>query len=308
MCTSITYYTNKHHLFGRNLDLEVPILIDGKVTVIPKNYEFTFRHVRPIHTQYAMIGMAKVVDDFPLYFDAINEVGLGVAGLNFPENAVYNSYRPNRPNIAAFELIPWILCQFRTVDEVRAKCSNMNIIDTPFSDTIATTPLHWMVADKEKSIVIEQTYTGLHIYDNPVGVLTNNPPFDTQLFNLSNYMGISSEQIHNEFSDKINLRPYSFGMGGIGMPGDLSSMSRFVRASFVRLHSISDGTLNQDISQFFHILRSVEQPRGCVHVKDNEYEITQYMSCGDLDNGVYYYQTYDDLHTIHAFDLHKADL
>ncbi|NEU49214.1 linear amide C-N hydrolase, partial [Enterococcus faecium] len=157
-----------------------------------------------------------------------------------------------------------------------------------YSDELPLSPLHWLLADKEKSIVIESMKDGLHIYDNPVGVLTNNPSFDYQLFNLNNYRVLSSETPKNNFSNQISLNAYSRGMGGIGLPGDLSSVSRFVKATFTKLNSVSGDSESESISQFFHILGSVEQQKGLCDVGDGKYEYTIYSSCCNVDKGIYY--------------------
>ena len=306
MCTAISYHTN-NHLFVRNLDLEFSY--DETVTITPREYELKFRHDKHISNHYAIIGMAYVVDDYPLYYDAMNEYGLGMAGLNFPNNAKY--YEPSKKfnhNITSFEFIPWILSQCKTVDEAHQKLmTHIAITDDKFCNKLPPSPLHWMITDKEKSIVVEHTKDGLHVYDNPVGVMTNNPTFDKQLFNLNNYSKLSVEPVTDTFAKDLELDLYSRGMGAIGLPGDLSSMSRFVRATFVKLNSLSDGTKFGDISQFFHILKSVEQQRGCVHIKDDKYEITIYSSCCNLDTGVYYYTTYDN-HRIQAINMFKENL
>ena len=148
---------------------------------------------------------------------------------------------------------------------------------------------------------------GLHIYDNPVGVLTNNPPFDMQMFALNNYAGLSSRQPDNTFADKLKLNAYSRGMGAMGLPGDLSSQSRFVRVAFTKLNAMSSDTEEESVSQFFHILGSVEQQRGCCEVSDGKYEITIYTSCCNAAKGIYYYTTYDN-HQITAVDMHKENL
>ena len=148
---------------------------------------------------------------------------------------------------------------------------------------------------------------GIHVYANPAGVLTNNPPFDEQLFQLNNYMHLSPKAPTNHFSDKVHLQAYSCGMGALGLPGDLSSQSRFVRAAFVKLNSISDATESKSVSQFFHILGSVDQPRGCCEVGDGKFETTVYTSCCNTDKGIYYYTTYDN-HQITAVNMHKEKL
>lgn len=304
MCTAVTYYS-KDHYFGRNLDLEFSY--HETVTVAPRKYVFPFRHLEPMKEHYAIIGMAYVVDDYPLFYDAINEAGLGMAGLNFPVNADYKEWKDGADNVTPFEFIPWILGQCANVPEAKERLGNLNLLNENFSEALPLSPLHWMIADKECSIVVEQTADGLHVYDNPVGVMTNNPTFDMQLFGLNNYMGLSAEPAENSFAPGVALQQYSRGMGAIGLPGDLSSASRFVRAAFTRMHAISGESEKESVSQFFHILSSVEQQRGCVHLGEDKYEITIYSSCGNLDKGLYYYNTYEN-HQITVVDMHKEDL
>ena len=131
---------------------------------------------------------------------------------------------------------------------------HINLCNIPFSKQFPLSPLHWLIADRNGSIVVESMQSGLHIHENPVGVLTNNPPFDWHMMNLNNYMHLSTAAPENRFSDQITLKPYSLGMGGIGLPGDLSSPSRFVRAAFTRMNALSDDTEAASVSQFFHIL------------------------------------------------------
>ncbi len=304
MCTALTYKT-KDHYFGRNLDLEYSY--HETVTITPRAFPFAFRKVNTLSTHYAIIGMAYVVDDYPLYYDATNEAGLSMAGLNFPDNAHYPDFRPDKDNIAPFEFIPWILGQCGTVADARFLLSRINLINVNFSSTLPLSPLHWIIADKNESIVVESMKKGLIISENPVGILTNNPPFDYQLFQLNNYMSLSAGQAQNHFSDKLSLRPYSRGMGALGLPGDLSSQSRFIRAAFAKCNSLSGDSEAESISQFFHILTSVEQQRGLVHMGEDAYEITLYSSCCNTDKGIYYYTTYDN-RQITAVDMHKENL
>ncbi len=304
MCTAITYKTNDHY-FGRNLDLEYSY--KETVTITPRNYEFRFRKVDDIKSHYAMIGMAYVQDEYPLYYDAVNEKGLGMAGLNFPGNAFYNELREDKDNVAPFEFIPYILSSCVTIEEAKEKLKNINLANINYSDNLPVSPLHWIIADKEKSITVESTKDGLKIYDNPVGVLTNNPTFNIHMFNLNNYMNLSVEQAVNNFSKDLQLEPYSRGMGAMGLPGDLSSASRFVKAVFTKINSKSGESESESISQFFHILGSVYQQRGCVHMGNNQYEITIYSSCINQDKGIYYYTTYENSQ-ITGIDMYKEDL
>ncbi|MDD6244779.1 MAG: choloylglycine hydrolase [bacterium] len=304
MCTAATYKT-KDFYFGRTLDYEYSY--KEEVTITPRNYEFKFRNVNNLTSHYAIIGMAFISDNYPLYYDAVNEKGLAIAGLNFVGNAYYNERQLNKENIAQFELIPYLLGSCSSVKEVKKLLEKINITNEPFSEELPLAQLHWIISDKEDCITLESVKEGLKIYDNPVGVLTNNPTFDKQLFNLNNYSGLSPKNKENTFNNKLNFDTYSRGLGALGLPGDLSSMSRFVRVAFVKMNSLSEENEIASVSQFFHILNSVDQQRGCCDLGNNKFEITIYTSCCNTDKGIYYYTTYNN-HQITAVDMHKEDL
>ena len=174
---------------GRTLDYEFSY--GDQITVTPRNYPFSFLHMPSLSHHYAMIGMACVMDDYPLYYEAFNEKGLGIAGLNFVGNAVYFDPKPEKDNIAQFELIPWILGTCASLAEAKESLSRINLISTPFKKNLPLAQLHWIIADASGAITVESTADGLHVYDNPVGVLTNNPPFPMQMFSLNNYLHLS---------------------------------------------------------------------------------------------------------------------
>ena len=304
MCTAATYKT-KDHYFGRNLDLEYSY--NESVTVTPRNFVLNFKKVPALEKHYAMIGMAAVMNSYPLYYEATNEKGLSMAGLNFPGNADYKPEAEGKDNVTPFEFIPWILGQCADVSEARVLLERINLVDICFSPELPLATLHWIISDREESITVESVKDGLKVYDNPVGVLTNNPTFDYHMTNLCNYMSLSSEAPVNSFSDKVKLETYSRGMGAMGLPGDLSSASRFVKAAFTKLNSLSGDSESASISQFFHILGSVAQQRGCVHMGDGKYEITIYSSCCNTDKGIYYYTTYENSQ-ITGIDMHHENL
>lgn len=305
MCTAATYQT-KDFYFGRTLDYEFSY--GDEITVTPRNYPFTFRDSgEMLDNHYALIGMAHVAGNYPLYYDAINEKGLGMAGLNFVGNAVYREKAEDKSNVAQFEFIPWVLAKCADLEEAKKLLSNVNITNTQFSRQLPTAQLHWIIADKSGCIVVESVEEGVKIYDNPVGVLTNNPPFPEQMFRLNDFMHLSPKSPENRFSKDLRLRTYSRGMGAMGLPGDLSSQSRFVKVAFTKMNSVSGDSESESISQFFHILGSVDQQRGCCDVGDKEYEITLYTSCCNADKGIYYYTTYEN-HQISAVDMNRENL
>lgn len=304
MCTAVSFLCGDHY-FGRNLDLEYSY--DETVSITPRNYPLRFRGGVTLENHYALIGVAHVEEGYPLYYDAVNEKGLGMAGLNFPFSTDYKQSAAGKDNIAPFELIPWVLGRCANVSEARCLLERTNVIREPFSDRFPLTPLHWMVADRRGSLAVECTREGLRIYDDPVGVLTNEPPFRVQMWNLCNYLGLSSQPAVNRFAPEVDLRAISRGMGAMGLPGDLSSQSRFVRAAFVRCNSVCGESEGERVGQFFHILGSVVQQRGCVRVEEGRSVITVYSSCCNTDKGLYYYRTYGGSHT-HTVALHRENL
>lgn len=251
--------------------------------------------------------MAHAAGGYPLYYDAVNEKGLGMAGLNFVGNAKYAQPREGMRNVAQFEFIPWILSQCAELSQARELISGMNLTGTPFSEQLPAAQLHWIIADRSGCIVVESTEKGLQIHENKAGVLTNNPPFEQQMAMLNNYMGLSPRDPQNTFAEGLELTRYSRGMGAVGLPGDLSSASRFARVAFTRNNSRSGSSEAESVGQFFHILGSVEQTRGCCEVAPGKFEITIYTSCWNAQTGVYYYTTYLN-RRISAVDMHRADL
>lgn len=298
MCTAIALAG----LFGRNLDLEYGY--GERVVITPRNFPLTFRKCQTISRHYAMIGMAAVEAGFPLYFDAANEKGLCMAGLDFPDNAYYPPVCENENQIAPFELIPWILGQCGSASEAAALINTTHLADICFSDELPQAPLHWIIADRKESFVLEPMKDGLKVYENPVGVLCNNPPFPYHLQHLAGFQHLSAGDQDCCF-EGLNLNPYGGGMGAIGLPGDFSSPSRFVKAAFVKLHS--RGNDESGVTQFFHLLDTVAMPRGSVRVRGGQDEITRYSCCCDMKDGSYYFTTYDN-RRIQAVYLTRCDL
>lgn len=304
MCTAATYKTRDFY-FGRTLDYEFSY--GEEVTVTPRNYPFHFREMGEKNHHYAIIGMAHVEDGYPLYYDGVNEKGLGMAGLNFVGNACWYPSVKDKENIAVFELIPWILGSCATVKECRERLARLNLTGETFNARLPVAQLHWIIADREEAITMEAVAEGIRIYDNPAGVLANNPVFPEQMFQLNNYMHLSAKNPENHFSKKLPLAVYSRGMGALGLPGDLSSQSRFVRAAFVKLNSVSGDSEEESVGQFFHILGAVEQQKGCCQLENGAYERTIYTGCCNGDRGIYYYTTYGN-RQITGVDMHREDL
>ncbi len=305
MCTAISFHSNDHY-FGRNLDVERDY--GQRVVITPKNYTIPMQCLPAFKTEYALIGMAVVAEEFPLYFEATNDAGLSIAGLNFPANAVYHDVVENKSNITPFELPLWIAGQCKNVRHARTLLADCNVVNISFSNSLPLSPLHWLIADKNECIVVESTNDGLKIYDNPYGVLTNNPTFDWHMMNMNNYL-----HLHNAGStDAQNngtSHNYSLGLGALGLPGDFSSASRFVKAAFVKNNSVKSEDETENVCQFFHILASVAMPKGCVKMPNGEYEFTLYSCCCNTDKGIFYYNTYYDstIRSVNMNDYNSTD-
>lgn len=286
MCTSISY----KNFYGRNLDLEYE-LNSSKLIITPKNYSLYLKASnKKISIKYSLIGIGMVINDYPLFYDAMNDQGLYMAGLNFENFAKYFPIQKNKNNITPFEFIPYILGTCSNMNEVKSVLKNINLINVPFNNDLNLSPLHWMISDRNSSIVVEQVAEGLRVYDNEVGVLTNNPEFSFQLMNLNNFINISPKNPNNNLNYK--LKKLSNGLGTNGLPGGFSSVDRFIRAAYIKLTSVSKKEKNGDITQFFHILNSVNQTRGSVLGHDERYEITIYSNCYSPDNLTMYFKTY----------------
>lgn len=288
MCTAASF-KNKNTYFGRTLDYEFSY--GEKVTITPRNYPFEFRHLGLNNNHYAIIGMAHIYNDYPMYYDAMNEYGLGMAGLNFVGNAKYNEVIEGKENVAQFEFISFILSTCKNVLEAKNKIKEINLVKTPYNEYYPAAKLHWILRDTNDCIVVEAMEDGIHIYDNKTGSLTNNPPFNYQLENLKNYVSLNNDEPNKSFS--FNEAFYSRGMGSVGLPGDLTSQGRFVRVVYTAHFSVASPDENSSVNQFFHILESAWQTRGLCKIND-KYEITIYASCMNLNEGIYYYKTYDN--------------
>ncbi|MEY8308276.1 choloylglycine hydrolase [Erysipelotrichaceae bacterium 51-3] len=311
MCTGILYRNGAFSYFGRNLDLQYQLA--NNVTVCPRNFVLNYHHLPPMKEHSAIVGMAITGYGYPLFFDGVNEYGVAAASLNFPGYGQYSTtLEEGKKNITSFEIIPYLLCTCKNLDEVKAELSQINLVADDFNEQIKSVPLHWIVADHDGSIVFEQTPTGLHVYDNPLNTLANAPDFPAQMVNFANYMNLSAEYPVNRIAPKLNVPVYSSGMGTDGLPGGLDSMSRFVRAAFMNNNSHAEETDEATLTQFFHILQTVQQIDGANKEKDGFYEITNYTSGFNLDTMDFYWTTYNNqqiqaLHT-KALDLDQSDL
>ena len=284
MCTAL-HLCDGCHLFGRTLDFAHSFGEQGVIT--PRGYNLPFAD--PI--AYSIIGIGRVEDKTPLYFDAMNECGLAIAALHFPRSAVYRPPVEGMYNLPSYALMGWVLGHCATLTEAVAALGRVNVTGESISRDLPATPLHWMLADRSGAAVIESVASGLRIYENPYGVLTNEPTFPHQLTRLCDYAHLCASMPVNRLAPHLPLVPCSGGTSALGLPGDFSSPSRFVRAFYAKEQSRADAGAEEQVRRFFHVMHTVQVPRGCAVSPEGEAR-TLYTSCADTDSLTYYVTTY----------------
>lgn len=281
MCTSIAM-RNESLLFGRNMDIDYSF--DERVILTPRGFPLSFKTTEPLERHCAFLGMGTTADNFPLYAEGMNENGLCAAALKFAGYAYYSDQKTaGKINLAPYEIIPYILGKCRNLNEVRTILSEINLINIPFSKNLPLSPLHFHIADNSGSLVLESTEEGVKIYENTADILTNSPPFPFHLKNISQY-----KHLTNTFPN-TKPEPFGLGFGAIGLPGDFSPASRFIKADFLLSHA-----KRRDVTSLFHILEAVSISEGAVLTPENKPHITTYSCCMDAKTKTYYYRTYEN--------------
>lgn len=294
MCTSVRFSDAEGNMyFGRNLDWNCDY--GEEVIITPKNYKRTYAFEGEGSAVGDIIGVAIVVNDMPLYFDAANDQGLAIAGLNFPGFAQYEE-KPveGKTNLAAYEFPLWVTSNFTTVDEVEEALKNVAIVAKQVNDVYPVALLHYIIADKTRSIVVEYMADGMHVYHDEVDCLTNQPTFAWQQENLRNYISLTSEFPATVSWDKIDLAPYGSGSGMRGMPGDFYSPSRFVRAAFFNSHYPEQKGEKDNVTRLFKTLQGSAMIKGGAQMSDGTYEYTMYTGGYSQATKTYYFSTYDN--------------
>lgn len=309
MCTALTL-TSKDgfHFFGRNMDIEYSF--NQSVMFVPRNFTWENNVSGESNTtKYALLGMGTLVNNHPLLADGMNEKGLACAGLNFLGFAHYEDHSiDGKVNLAPYNLILWILSNFESVSEVKSAIEEVNLVNKAFNSSLPVPTLHWMIYDKnDEAIVVEITAERFAVLDNKIGVLTNQPTFDWHIINLNQYMALSPTQPEVTTWYKQQLEPIGSGLGLKGLPGDFYPSSRFVRSAFLKSHAAFLDTKESTISEFFHILNNVAPIGGSVITKDGKNFVSLYSSCMCLEDGVYYYTTYNN-NQINAIDMFHENL
>ncbi|MCC3296898.1 choloylglycine hydrolase [Arthrobacter caoxuetaonis] len=294
MCTGIRFSDNSGNLYlARNLDWTFGY--GERVVLTPTGYATRSPFGAVPEIRHAVIGMGIVEEDTPLYFDCGNDAGLAVAGLNFPGYADYATEAvEGAVNVAAFEFPLWVASQFASVDEVEAALGSVVIVDRPINEKYPSSLLHWIIGDAKRAIVVEYTSDGMHVFDDDVDVLANQPGFSWHHENLRNYLNASPDYPGKVVLAGADLVPFGSGSLMRGIPGDYYSPSRFVRAAYVNAHYPQKSTEEENVSRAFHTLQQVAMVEGSAAMDSGQFEKTVYTGLFSARTKSYYWNTYED--------------
>ncbi len=307
MCSGIRFTDNAQNMyFARNLDWSVGY--GQKVVVTPRGYAQPYAFGEKEQNHYAVIGPCIVINDVPLYFDCANEEGLAIAGLNFPGYCQFEEGPvEGKVNLAAYEFPLWVARNFKTVDEVEAALANIAIVAKPVNDQFPVALLHYLIGDKERSIVVEYMADGMHIHHDDIDVLTNQPTFDWHVEHLRSYMNLTPEYTASVTWGKQELMPYGSGGGLVGLPGSTYSPDRFVRVAYINSHYPQKTGEADNVSRMFHTLAGVAMVEGEAKMDNGDFEKTVYTGGISMATKTYYMSTYEDP-AVKAYPMSDADL
>ena len=313
MCTGVRFIDNDGGMyFGRNLDWSVPY--GQKVVITPRGYKYNSAFLGEMNMKGgAIIGMAIVAENTPLYFDCANESGLAIAGLNFPGYAKYaEAAVDGKTNVAAYEFPLWAVANFTTVAEVEKALKEVAIVAKPINEQYPVSELHWIIGDKERSIVVEYTANGMEIFENDVDILTNQPGYGWHKENLRNYMNLFPQMPKEVKWGKAKMTAFGSGSLMRGLPGDYYSPSRFIRVAYLNTHYPVKSTEEENVSRLFHTLAGVAMIDGAAQMADGACEKTIYTGGYSTTTKTYYYNTYENPAiqkvAMGDYDLDSADL
>lgn len=301
-------------VYGRTMEFGFKLQSDA--IVIPRQFAFTAtgpggKPGLTWKTRYGVVGLNAF--GAPIVTDGLNEKGLAGGILYFPEYAGYADPAKADPAhaLAPWEFLTWALTNFATVAEVRAAMDGISIIDVAEPSLGITPPVHYTLHDASgASLVIEPVGGALKVYDNPLGVMTNSPPFDWHLTILRNYVKLSPVNAEPLTLSGEFFAPLGAGSGLLGIPGDPTPPSRFVRALGLAISAKPLPDAAQKVRLAEHVLNNFDIPLGFIRSTAGDttpMEFTQWSTIADLKGKSYFVKTYDN-QVLRRIDLMSFDL
>ena len=325
-CSALSWTSQDgKHLWGRNLDFNR--LTEGsKVIFVPRNTvyytcgnsaEKNVDESTKQSAKYATAGMGfSMLESSPVLYDGINEKGL-MGGQLYYRNFAYfsDNVKPNTLKLQPPFVVFHLLSQCETVDEVVKVIQNeVSLVNLPMFGTVPT--IHWTFSDRRgESVIIEPDKTGLSIYRNTVGVMTNSPSYAWHRLNLLNYVGIRDLDYDTLEINGDSLAQCFSGSGAQGLPGDWTSTSRFIRLNFLKKYASKGKDESEAITRMFHLFQSVAFPLGMIKVTEQghiteydknivPYDYTIYTSAMCAESLRFYWTSYEN-QRIQCIDMNK---
>ncbi|KRL23025.1 choloylglycine hydrolase family protein [Lentilactobacillus kisonensis] len=294
MCTSVTFLSKTGDNFlARTMDFGFEL--KGRPVVMPRDQTLPSDVLdSKYHLKYGFVGAGRNLGHYILV-DGVNEKGVSAAALYFSGEAKFaDQPKAGKINIAPHEVLNLILGNASSCQELGTLLKQLNIVNAPIQLMGKSVPLHWIVTDRTgESDVLEVTESGIHYMKNPVGVMTNSPDFNWHLKNLSNYTELKPTPHPARNYDGYQVSSFGPGSGALGMPGDYTSVSRFIRTVYMREYT-DQMTTDQTVTELSHVLNAVEIPKGVKIKQDGTEDYTQYRGYMDTQNLTYYMQPYTD--------------
>lgn len=266
--------------------------------------------------KYGFVG-ATVINEL-FIGEGINEAGLNAGLFYFPHYGSLSKYNPREKSktIVDMQIVSWILSNFSNVEEVKKAIQKIKVVNIGYDDKGEPLPTaHWRVADANGgNIVIEIVNNGeVKVYDNLVGILTNSPDYDWQVKNLNNYINLYSGNANNYTVNGHEIFSFGAGTGALGLPGDITPPSRFVRAFYFLNTMKNVENAKEGVEEGFHILNNFDIPIGAEYSKEHRQYIpkelpsaTQWTAISNLSDREFYYKTMYNSQ-IRRVDLKKID-
>ncbi len=297
MCTAMTLQSQSNEIFfGRTMDFSHDII--PQLYIVPSSYVwYNPLNNTQIESSYRFIGLGQELDGILGFFDGVNEEGFAAAALYFAGHAQYDTEPPKGTEpIASVNFLQYLLSKCASVRELPSLLKEVSVVgmEDPVTHTVA--PLHWIATDKSGTcVVMEPTFRGLELINNPVGVMANSPDFNWHMTNLRNYTEASPAQTEEVFWGPIRLIPFGQAAGTSSLPGGFTSPARFVRTSYLKTHLPEPKDSQEAIAAGFHILENVSIPKGAVVSSRDTHDYTKYTAFLNVNTGEYFYKTYDDI-------------
>lgn len=301
MCTAMTLESKQgENFFGRTMDFSYPI--EPELFVVPRKHRWqSIATTDQYINTYSFIAIGQEKEGMLSFFDGVNEAGFAVAVLYFEGYAHYEELTENKKLIASLDFVHYLLGHCRSTNDLKNLLKDLAIVGVADPVTQRVAPLHWFATDKTgKTVVIEQTKTGLEMIDNPIGVMANSPDLRWHLTNLRNYMNLSTTQKDQVYWQKVSLTPFGQGMGTFNLPGGFTSPERFVRTAFLKTHIPTPSDQSETLMACFHIMNSVSIPKGIVLTSRGTDDYTKYMAFMNTKTCSYYFKTYENNQIISA--------